>query len=99
MSLASNAMFPTLSDELGEDVHYRRSGMMHVILDDEDVAKASDSVAWQRSLGLTQQRLTGDEARRLEPALSPNVMGALYYENEGHLDPLRLVNAYSKAAR
>src|SRR3972149_1836840 len=26
-------------------------------------------------------------------------MGALYYENEGHLDPLRLVNAFSKAAR
>ena len=99
LALASNKMFPNLSDELAEDIHYRRSGMMHVILDDEDVAKANETVAWQSVLGLHQQRLTGDEAWRLEPALSPKVMGALYYENEGHLDPLRLVNAYSKAAR
>ena len=44
------------------------------------------------------QALRPDEARALEPALSGEIAGAVYFPDEAHVDPLRYVRAVGEAA-
>ena len=99
LRLASIAIFPELSQELGVDIEYRRSGMLHLILDEEDMTHAYEVIAWQQAMGLQQELLSAEETRQLEPALSKKILGALYFENDGHVNPLGLVYGFTKAAQ
>jgi D-amino-acid dehydrogenase len=48
--------------------------------------------------GLTSRILSPREARELEPALGGGIAGAVFFPDEGHLDPLRYVRAIGEAA-
>ena len=59
-----------------------------------EAASALDSWAWalQDELGMPGERLTGDQARELEPALSSTIAAAVFYPQWAQLaDPRRLV--------
>lgn len=78
---ASLALWPGFAAELeaasGLAVDLQMNGVLGVALDDESAAAfAADG-----------ERLTGDEARRLEPALGPAVLAGLYRPEEGEVDP------------
>ena len=53
--------------------------------------------AWQ-AFGLKMHWLTGDEARQLEPLLSPDVCAAIYVPEESQLNASSLVKSYSLSA-
>src|SRR5262249_38330671 len=92
LSLASLARHAELAS-LGTG--FERRGILSVYEDDERFADdRRDAV---RS-GLPSRVLTPVEARELQPALPGQAVGAIYFPDEGHVDPMRYVGALAHAA-
>src|SRR5579884_1206974 len=100
--LASFAMFPTLVPELedasGVRLHFEQTGALRTVRDPKRIPKLQKRMrAWQQ-LGLAMHWLNGDEARRQEPLLSPEISAAIYIPAESQIQAPRLVRAYARAA-
>ena len=71
------------------------------------LAGSKERMDWLRSahargryLGMRSEIITAQEAADIFPIMDPqHFVGALYDENEGHVDPNGVTNAYAKAAR
>lgn len=102
LNLASAARYPDFTAELTEltglDTGYRRCGTLAVALDADDRADLRDLHAFQTSLGLESQWLSGRDCRRLEPLLAPGVRGGLRVDGDHQVDPRRLAAALLRAA-
>ena len=79
-----------LRAETGLDIGYRVSGVLRLGAGDGALAR---DVAWQRAEGLHAELLSGDDARRLEPELSPHVNAAAYFPDDAQVDPPSLLRA------
>ncbi|MFJ2955900.1 glycine oxidase ThiO [Streptomyces sp. NPDC087270] len=103
LNLASAARYPDFVAELtaatGLDTGYRPCGTLAVALDADDRADLRDLHAFQTSLGLSAQWLSGRDCRRLEPLLAPGVRGGLRVDGDHQVDPRRLAAALLGAAR
>lgn len=87
--LASFAMFPTLVPELedasGVRLHFEQRGALRTVRDPKRISKLQKRIrAWQH-LGLAMRWLNGDEARRQEPLLSPEISAAIYIPAESQI--------------
>jgi glycine/D-amino acid oxidase-like deaminating enzyme len=99
LTLACARLFPTLGEELGADIEYRRTGGMVAIETDAQWAQMTEYVAGQPVVGLHAELLDGAEARRREPLLAPDLRGAVFAEHGGTINPFRLTLGYAHAAR
>ena len=99
LTLACARLFPTLGEELGADIEYRRTGGMVAIETDAQWAQMTEYVAGQPAVGLHAELLDGAEARRREPLLAPDLRGAVFAEHGGTINPFRLTLGYAHAAR
>ena len=82
----------------GVDTTLTRPGLVHAFLDE---AEAERTLALQRRLAngsyaVPEGLLTGGTVRDLEPALAPAVRAAYLIEDEGLVDPTRLVAGLEK---
>ena len=95
LNLAGLERWPAFAAELSErsgvDTGYRRSGALVVAADRDDAEVLRRVAGLLRALGLEARWLSGREARRLEPGLSPRVPGAIEAPAEGHVDPVAVV--------
>ena len=82
-----------LFDETGIDIEYRTEGGLHVALDDDEAVKMEQRYRHQRELNLPVEKLSGDEVRGLEPALSPEARCGLLFEGMHQVENRRLVEA------
>lgn len=102
LNLASAARYPDFAAELTEatglDTGYRPCGTLAVALDADDRADLRELHAFQSSLGLESQWLSGRDCRRLEPLLAPGVRGGLRVDGDHQVDPRRLAAALLRAA-
>ena len=99
LTLACARLFPTLGQELGADIEYRRTGGMVAIETDAQWAQMAEYVAGQPAVGLHAELLDGADARRREPLLAPDLLGAVFAEHGGTINPFRLTLGYAHAAR
>jgi glycine oxidase len=101
LNLESHARWESFATELreraGADVGYRRGGALVVAADRDDAEELRRLHAFQESLGLDVEWLPPRAARRLEPALSPRIAGAIHAPHEGQADPRRLTRALMAA--
>ena len=102
-ALQSNAMFPTLAEELREtgglDIDLERTSLLFLIYDEADEAFAVP--LWRNcpcGRSLTEW-LTPEELARAEPAVTRNLRGALRFNGDDQVNPYRLADAYRAAAR
>ena len=102
LCLASLQRFPDFVAELnaaaGTDVVVRGAGTLLVGFDDDDMRAVDELHRFQVELGLEAQRLTGREARRREPSLTPRVRGGLFVPGDHSVDPRALHHALLGAA-
>lgn len=76
------------------DVHYKNNGSMVVAFDEEQFEHVKMLYERGKTNGVPEiSVITGDEARRLEPALSKNVVGALLCKSSGIVCPYDLTIA------
>lgn len=92
----SNSVWEDLCDRL--DVPYRRIGALTVALDQAGLVALDELEANVRAAGTKVERLSGSAARLHEPLLTNECRGALYYPDEGIIDPMRLTWAYAELA-
>lgn len=102
LCLQSRRLYPAFARELSEvagfEVGYRPCGVLRVAFDADEENAARRTVAWQRQLGLAAEWLEGQEARALEPELSPAVRGAARFVDDQVVDNRLLVRALAIAA-
>ena len=81
----------------GIDIEFSKSGLLYVALSEEEQAELEKRYQWQIRTGLAVQRLTGQEARRIERDLSPEVRTALFFPEEAYVDNVKLLEAMTIA--
>ena len=99
LTLQCARRFPTLGEELGTDIEYRRTGGMVAIETDEQWDQMARYVAGQAEVGLHAELLDAADARRREPFLAPYLRGAVFAEHGGTINPFRLTLGFARAAR
>ena len=83
----------------GVDPEYDRAGILYVALDADERAQLERRARWQRSVGAPLEELSGAEARRVEPMLSPEALYAIHMPTNRRTDNRKLTQAYAAAAR
>ncbi|HVU67839.1 MAG TPA: FAD-binding oxidoreductase [Ktedonobacteraceae bacterium] len=100
--LASEAIarWPTLSEELEADLHYRQGGNLLLAENDEEAAQLVHFVREQQAMGFEDVALLDRQAtHEVAPALHPRVVAASYSPADGQADPPRTTRAFAAAAR
>ncbi|MBF0176391.1 MAG: glycine oxidase ThiO [Magnetococcales bacterium] len=97
LCLASRKLFPDFAREIHEisgiSVGYETSGVLEVALDPGEGRLAAGRAQWMLDQGLRVELLDRAEARKLEPALTPHLIGANYYPDDHQVDPVALSRA------
>lgn len=102
LGLASLERYPAfltaLEQDGGEAVPLAGPGMLRVATNEVQEHALCQAFGWQqRAAALPVSWLSGDAARRLEPALAPGIRAAVLSPNEKHVEPRRLVRALAAA--
>jgi glycine oxidase len=87
-----------LAERTGHDLEFSRPGDMTVAVGAEEAAARANIVAWQQAQGFDIAPLDPAEARRLEPALPPEVHSVWYTPIASSLSVHRLTRALAAAA-
>lgn len=87
-----------LLEETGINIELDRTGTLYLAFTEEDERETEHRYRWQSEAGLPVERLTGGEARRLEPVVSEKALGALRFPLDWQVENRRLVVALSAAA-
>lgn len=99
---ASRSLYPSftrsIEEATGLPTGYRSEGTFLVALNESDEAALRQRFTWQRAADLPVEWLTGDEARRHEPAISTEARAALYFGEDHQVDNRLLVEALRIAA-
>jgi glycine oxidase len=88
-----------LRSETGVDVGYLRSGLLHVAHAEPEARILISRVEKQAALGLRAEVLDRKEVLALEPGVHPRVLGGVWFEEDGQVDPRRLVRALALSAQ
>ncbi|HVB78553.1 MAG TPA: glycine oxidase ThiO [Candidatus Binataceae bacterium] len=83
----------------GVDPEYDRAGILYVALDADERVQLERRARWQRTVGAPVEELSGVEARRVEPMLSPEAVYAIHMPTNRRTDNRKLTQAYAAAAR
>jgi sarcosine oxidase subunit beta len=98
LALASAKLFQQLEDELAVDIEYRNRGGMIIIENEAELETLKTLVDRQQKAGLEVSILDRKQARELEPALNPDIIGATFSPLDSQVNPWHLTFAFIKAA-
>ena len=97
-SMFSAELYGYLQRKIG-DIEFDRAGGITPLFSEEEVEQAKRLAEVQAEVGIDIQVLTRDEALAREPALSPQIAGAMYSNADGNVNPMRLVDQYMRTAK
>jgi glycine oxidase len=102
LGLLSRKLYPALVKDLervsGISIGYRRSGVLKVAYEPADLARFGRELAWQSRAKLRLARLSRKALLSQEVALSPELAGGLWFEDDATLEPRALLSALRIAA-
>jgi glycine oxidase len=102
LAMASQAMFPALTDQLraetGLDVEYHRTGALDLARDELEEELLRDKLRWLQEAGHGVKWIDRDDALVMEPGLDPEIRGAFYDEDGYQIRPARFNEALAQAA-
>jgi glycine oxidase len=93
------ALADDLRERTGLDVEFCRWGLLELLFTPGEIRAADRCYAAQTQQGLRVERLSREETLRLEPALTPDMQGAIRFPDEAHVHNGRLSVALAEAAR
>lgn len=97
----SRDMYPAfaqaLQEETGIDVELDTTGTLYLAFSEEDQKEIEHRYDWQARAGLIVEKLTAEEARKLEPCIAPDIRAALRFPLDVQVENRRLVGALAAA--
>ena len=100
---ASMALYPEfvarVEEVSGQDVGFRPKGALEALFSRDTARELSTHVALHHGLGLKAEAISAEDARQLEPGLSPEVEAAVLRPDEASVDNRVLTLAVLEAAR
>jgi sarcosine oxidase, subunit beta len=99
LSMGSLEVFKTLQLDLGYDLEFQQGGSLQAIQTEEEYAFARQEARELLARGHQVELLDGRDARIIEPALSPRILGCLYYPHGGSANPVKTVLALASLAK
>ncbi len=97
LNVRGNELIHELSTKL--DFAFKETGALVLCFDEADLGKLNELYERGISNGVKGLKiLSGEEARKLEPALSDNVVGALLAETSGVVCPFEMNIAFAESA-
>ncbi|WP_158234627.1 NAD(P)/FAD-dependent oxidoreductase [Lentibacillus sediminis] len=99
LAIKSAEIYQDLEKELEVHLEYRKSGGMIIIETAEEMKAMEGMVERQQKAGIDVKLISGEEARVREPALSKNIIGSTWWENDAEVNPLKVSFAFANAAR
>ena len=100
LALYSVELYKHLSEELGRDVEYVRKGALILIENEHEREIMAGIVEKQNALGLPTRMVSTDEAMRMQPGLNPDaIVGAVYGDVDGEVNPFKMNLAFTDCAR
>jgi glycine oxidase len=100
---ASMALYPEfvarVEEVSGYDVGFRPKGALEALFSRDAARELSTHVALQHGWGLKAEAISAEDAREMEPALSPEVEAAVLRPDEASVDNRALTQAVLDAAR
>ena len=98
LTMGSLQIFKRLQLEQGYDIEFRASGALQAIQTAEQYQYTRDNILSLKARGYTAELLTAQEARAIEPELSPDLWGAMYMPLRAQADPVKTTRALAHAA-
>lgn len=102
MAKLSCEIFENCNDELQYegDIEFKQGGYLLLAYTQKEYEQFKKNVALQNSLGIASNLVPIDRVKDIVPFVSTdNLMGAAFYEKDGHLNPFHTVAAYANAAK
>ncbi|HJS20325.1 MAG TPA: FAD-dependent oxidoreductase [Anaerolineales bacterium] len=96
---ASAALYDDLADTAGFYFGYEGDGSLWVCLSEERLERERHEVQLLERSKIPARIVTRSEVHDLEPALLPEVVGGVFYPNDGHIDPQHFVVGLAEKAR
>jgi glycine oxidase len=93
------AFAAALREETGIDVELDTTGTLYLALTEHDHEEIEKRYEWQTRAGLSVERLSGAEARALEPCISESTTGALRFPNDIQVENRRLLSALANSVK
>jgi glycine oxidase len=87
----------SLLEETGIDIELEPTGTLYLAFTDHDSDELDQRYAWQKQAGLLIEKLSGYEARQLEPAICESVVAALRFPLDTQVENRRLISALAAA--
>lgn len=101
LAIASRDLYTALAAELleetGIDIELERTGTLYLGFTEEDEREMAARLEWQKRARLNVEELSIEEARRLEPGISPRVRCALKFPLDVQVENRRLVSALARS--
>ena len=99
LSQLSADMYPDFAEELGADIEYKRNGSFPGIARNPEDWERLNQIVLERNkvAGIDMRMMEIDEMRELEPAFSPELLGAAYCPVDGGVNALKLTAALARA--
>jgi sarcosine oxidase subunit beta len=98
LTAGSLEIFERVQLDHGEDIEFRRSGALRAIHTEAQHDFVRAHVAGLQARGQTVELLSIREARAIEPALSPALLGVMYSPLRSQADPVKATRAFATLA-
>jgi D-amino-acid dehydrogenase len=96
LSLLSKSLYKELAKEPGFDFELTENGILMFYKTEKAGEEEAHLAEQGRKLGLDMEVLTIAQCKALQPALELDVLGAVHYRCDAHLDPQALMTAMLK---
>ena len=88
----------TMEDVLEADLEVRLSGGLLVAKNEEEVKAVRAKAAIEKKFGIQSEYLDSTDLKNLAPYISDDMIGAMFYPEEGKANPLLVVPAFAAQA-
>jgi D-amino-acid dehydrogenase len=90
--------YTQLNEKYPNTMSFDQKGLLMVSQTESGLAAAKEELRLVEPHGIPGKALTADEVRTLEPAITGNIIGGVYFTQEAHLEPLATVRTLAQAA-
>ncbi|TWU46350.1 D-amino acid dehydrogenase small subunit [Rubripirellula tenax] len=93
LHLASRAGYEALQSELPDGFDFSPTGLMMLCKKNKSFHEECETAKFAERLGVPVKVLSAPEAAELDPSITMDISGAVYYPKDCHLSPNRLMSA------